>query len=136
MPVRVILVDDHNIVRKGVRALLRAQSDLQVIGESCCGEDALPMIQELRPDVVILDWVMPGLTGLNVLCQIRQDHPNTRVVILSGYSEDEFVFEALKNGALGYVLKEDFIDHLIKAVQYAAEGKKYISPSLGMQYRS
>lgn len=134
MPISIVLVDDHNIVRKGVRALLAAQSDFYLAGEASCGTEALAKMKELHPDVVVLDWVMPGLTGLEVLRQIRKDHPNTRVIILSGFSDQEIVFNALENGAMGFILKEDFIDHLIKAVQQAYKGILYLSPSLGFQH--
>jgi DNA-binding NarL/FixJ family response regulator len=130
MPISILLVDDHSIFRKGVRLFLEARTDFQITGEASTGAEALVLAGEQRPNVIILDWVMPGLSGLDVLRKVSHSQPETRVVILSMHSDEAYVTSALENGALGYVLKDDIVVHLAKAVQAAAAGAYYLSPSL------
>jgi len=130
MPISILLVDDHAIFRKGIRLLLETRADFHVLGEASSGVEALAMAAELRPDVMILDWVMPGLNGLDVL---RQAQPGVRVVVLSMHSDEAYVASALQNGACAYVLKDNIVNQLIKAVQSAAAGSTYPSPALSEQ---
>ncbi|RPJ42166.1 MAG: DNA-binding response regulator, partial [Chloroflexi bacterium] len=105
MPITVLLVDDHNIIRKGIRALLEKGTDFQIVGEANSGEKALALVQQAQPDVMVLDVVMPGIDGLEVLRQMQKIQSPTRVVILTGYPDEAYVIDAMKNGAYGYVLK-------------------------------
>ena len=105
MSVRILLVDDHPIVRQGLRTLLEAEATFSVVDEACDGLEALRLIERWKPDVLVIDLMMPGLTGLEVVRQARQISPETRMIILSMYSDEAYVLEALKSGAMGYILK-------------------------------
>ncbi len=128
MPITIVLADDHPIVRRGMRALLESKADFAVVGEAADGLEAVRVVERLRPDVLVLDLMMPGLSGLEVLRTVRQRAPETRVVVLSMYSNTAFVAEALKNGATGYVLKGCTEENLVRAVREAAAGRRFLSP--------
>ncbi len=130
MSLAIVLADDHPFIRKGLRATLEAEPDLAVVGEAGDGLETLQLVERLQPDVLILDLVMPGLGGLDVLPIVRQRAPRTRVVVLSMYANEDFVLQALKNGALGYVLKGCEPGHVVEAVRRAAEGRRYLSPGV------
>lgn len=102
----ILLADDHNLVRQGLRALLQSEPLFRLVGEASDGIEAVRLAERLKPDVLITDVMMPGLNGLEVTRQVTKSLPNTRVIILSMYTNDAYVFEAFKNGALGYVLKD------------------------------
>jgi len=124
----IVLADDHPIVRRGLRCLLGCQPDFSIVGETGDGLDAVRMVEDLRPDVLILDLMIPSLSGLEALRVIRQRSPRTRVVILSMHSNHEFVVTALREGATGYVLKGSEEEHLVRAVRDVASGKRFLSP--------
>lgn len=126
----IVLADDHRIVRQGLRALLKAEADLSVIGEAGDGREALELAKQLEPDVVVLDLMMPGLNGLEVARQISKHSPKTGIVILSMYDDEGFVLEALANGVAAYVLKDAGSADLVVAVREAAAGRRYLSPPL------
>jgi DNA-binding NarL/FixJ family response regulator len=128
MGITIILADDHPVVRRGMRTLLEAEADLSVAGEASDGLEAVRLLERLQPDVVVLDLMMPGLSGLEALRIIRQRSPKTHVVILSMYSNNAFIAEALKIGATGYVLKGCSEENLIRAVREAAAGRRFLSP--------
>ena len=128
MSISIVLADDHPVVRRGMQALLEAEPDLVVVGESGDGLETTHLVERLKPDVLILDLVMPGLSGLEVLRVVRQRSPGTRVVVLSMHSNNAFVAEALKNGATAYVLKGCEEENLVRAVKEAAVGRRYLSP--------
>ena len=117
MSISIVLADDHPVVRRGMQALLEAEPDLVVVGESGDGLETTHLVERLKPDVLILDLVMPGLSGLEVLRAVRQRSPGTRVVVLSMHSNNAFVAEALKNGANAYVLKGGEEENLVRAVR-------------------
>ncbi len=117
MSITIILADDHPVVRRGMRTLLEGEADLSVVGEASDGLEAIRLLERSKPDVVVLDLMMPGLSGLEALRIFRQRSPQTRVVILSMYSNNAFVAEALKIGATGYVLKGCTEENLIRAVR-------------------
>ncbi|HEY6121762.1 MAG TPA: response regulator transcription factor [Pyrinomonadaceae bacterium] len=127
---RIVLADDHQIVRQGLRALLEAESGFQVIGEAGDGLAAIHLVETLNPGVLVLDLMMPGLNGLDVMRQIKKRLPDTQIVILSMYAEEAYVLQALSNGASGYVLKDSSSADLVLAVREAAAGRRYLSPPL------
>jgi DNA-binding NarL/FixJ family response regulator len=127
---RILLADDQQVVRQALRCLLERESDLQVIGETADGLEILPLVERLRPDVLITDVAMPGLYGLEVTRRVREQAPATGVVILSRYPNEWYVTEALRNGALGYVAKHSDAAHLLRAVRAAARGRRYLGAPL------
>lgn len=130
MTVTVLLADDHPIVRQGLRHLLEAESDLKIVGEAEDGLQAVQLSEKFRPNVLIVDIMMPGLNGLEVLRQVKDRSPATCSIVLSMQSADVYVVEALKSGALGYVLKETGPSELVNAVHQVIDGKRYLSPRL------
>jgi DNA-binding NarL/FixJ family response regulator len=127
MPISVLLVDDHAIVREGLRALLRARGDLVVVGEAGDGEDAVAAVEQLAPDVVVMDISMPRLNGIDATAEIRRRFPRTHVVMLSVHATSEHVFRALQAGAEGYVLKESVGQEVVDAIRTVAAGRRYLS---------
>ena len=126
----IVLADDHQIVRQGLRALLEAEPDFSITGQAADGLEVVDLVDEVRPDVLILDIKMPGLNGREVVRQVRKRTPDTDVVILSMCANEAYVIEALRNGAAGYVLKGASSTDLVKAVREVAEGRRYLSPPL------
>ena len=126
----ILLADDHHIVRQGLKSLLEVEPHFRLVGEAGDGIEAVRLAERLRPDVLITDVMMPGLNGLEVARQVTKGDSRTRVVILSMYADEAYVFEALRNGASGYVLKEAQASDLVKAVREVAAGRRYLSPPL------
>jgi two-component system, NarL family, response regulator NreC len=126
----IVLADDHHIVRQGLRALLETEPTFKLVGEAGDGIEAVRMVERLRPNVLVTDVMMPGLNGLEVTRQVAKAAPQTRVIILSMYSNDAYVVEALKNGASGYVLKDAQSNDLVHAVREVAAGRRYLSAPL------
>jgi len=130
MTVAVLLADDHPIVRQGLRHLLEAEPDVKIVGEASDGLQAVQLAEKFRPNVLIVDIMMPGLNGLEVVRQVKERSPATCSIVLSMQSADVYVVEALKAGALGYVLKETGPSELVNAVQQVLQGQRYLSPRL------
>ena len=128
--ITIVVADDHQLVRQGLRALLEAEKDFTVVGEAGDGLQAISRVESLSPSVLVLDLMMPGLNGLDVVRQVRKVAPRTQVVILSMYADEAYVLEALSNGAAGYVLKDSSSADLVHAVREAASGRRYLSPPL------
>jgi DNA-binding NarL/FixJ family response regulator len=128
-PMRVIIADDHGIVRSGVRMLLERQADIQVVGEASDGAEARDMVIREKPDLAILDVKMPKLTGLQATREIREQVPEVAVLILSMYDDDRYLFEALKAGASGYVLKAQADADLMAAVRAVEKGEPFLTPA-------
>ena len=126
----IVLADDHQLVRQGLRALLEVESDLRVIGEAGDGLEAVRLVERLNPNVLVLDLMMPGINGLEVTRQIKKVSFQTGIVILSMYAEEAYVLEALGNGASAYVLKDSNASDLVHAVREVAAGRRYLSPPL------
>jgi DNA-binding NarL/FixJ family response regulator len=126
----VLLVDDHTIVREGLRLLLEAEPDIAVVGEAKDGRQGLQLARELKPDIIVMDIAMPNLNGLEATRQIAKDLPASRLVILSSYNDDEYVHQVLHAGASGYLLKQTAALDLIKAVREVKNGNAFFSPSI------
>ncbi|HEX6642240.1 MAG TPA: response regulator transcription factor [Thermoanaerobaculia bacterium] len=127
-PIRVLLADDHTLVRAGIRGLLKGLPGIEVVGETGEGHDALRLAETLRPDVVLLDIGMPGLNGLEVTARLTKLDPAIRVVILSMHRSEEYVLQALRSGAAGYLLKGSAVAELEVAIRAVARGETYLSP--------
>ncbi|MFZ1474509.1 MAG: response regulator transcription factor [Anaerolineae bacterium] len=125
-----MLADDHPIVRQGLRALLEAETDFQLVGEAGDGLEAVGLVERVKPDVLVLDLMMPGLAGFEVARQTRQRSPQTRIVILSMHADEGYVLEALTAGASAYVLKKSTTADLVKAIRDAIAGRRFLSPPL------
>jgi DNA-binding NarL/FixJ family response regulator len=130
MSVTVLLADDHPIVRQGLRHLLEAEPEIKILGEASDGLQAVQLSEKFKPSVLIVDIMMPGLNGLEVVRQVKDRSPATFSIVLSMQSADVNVVEALKSGAAGYVLKETGPSELLNAVQQVFSGKRYLSPRL------
>jgi DNA-binding NarL/FixJ family response regulator len=128
--IRLLLADDHALVRAGFRALLQNIAGFEVVAEAGDGPEALRLIEAHQPDVVLLDITMPGLTGLEVAARVTQAWPNIRVIMLSMHASEEFVLQALRAGANGYLLKDAGTEELETAIRAVAGGKNYLSPSV------
>jgi len=130
MPVRVLLIDDHDVVRAGLSNLLQRQHNAEIVGEASDGRKAVELVQQLSPDVVLMDIAMPGLNGLEATRQIRAADTGAKVIILSMHSDTQYVIEVLKAGASGYLLKNSVGQHLPLALKAAMDGKVYLSPEI------
>jgi two-component system response regulator NreC len=134
--VTLLLVDDHPLIRQGLRHLLENEPEFKVIGEAENGVEALLLIERLKPNILVVDMMMPGLNGLEVLRQIKHISSGTRSIVLSMQSADAYVIEALKNGAAGYVLKETGPSELVNAVREVARGNQYLSARISERLQS
>jgi len=133
IPVRVLLADDHALVRAGIRALLQDLEGVTVVAEAGNGADVLELARTHRPDVVLLDISMPGLSGLDVSAQLEQELPEVRVVLLSMHANEEYVLQALRAGAVGYMLKDSATAELELALKAVMQGETYLSPRISKQ---
>ena len=129
MSLRIILADDHPIVRQGFRALLEREG-FEIVGEAADGHEASRLAQTLRPDVAVLDLIMPGLNGLDAARAVLQASPRTKTILLTVHKEDQYVLEALQAGIKGYVLKTQAITEVVQAIQQVARGGLYLSPAV------
>lgn len=129
-PIRVVLADDHRLVRSGIRALLERFEDVEMVGEAANGREALELVERHRPNIVLMDIAMPELNGLDAARNIHQRFPTTRVLLISMYDNEEYVAEALAVGAAGYVLKDASAAELDIAVHAVARGESYLSPAV------
>lgn len=128
--IRVLICDDHTILREGIRLLLNAQPDIEVVGEASDGRDAVAQARALKPDVILMDIAMPLLNGLEATKQIRRDDPNARVLVLTMYESDEYVAQMLEAGATGYVLKKVAGSELVYAIRAVHQGEAFLYPSI------
>jgi len=131
--IRVLIVDDHTIVRSGVRLLLEGEPDIDVVGEALDGGEALDRVQALRPDVVLMDIAMPVMDGLEATRRIKAQWSEVNVLVLTMHRSDDYFFEMLKSGASGYVLKSADTGELINAVRVVARGEVYLYPTMARQ---
>ena len=128
--IRVLLVDDHHLVRTGMRSLMQAMSDITVVGESGDGRAALELLTSLQPNIVLMDIAMPELNGLEATSRIAKEFPETRVIILSMHASEEYVLQALRAGASGYLVKNAAPEELELAIRAVARGETYLSPAI------
>ncbi len=126
--IRVMLVDDHAMVRRGLAAFLKTKTDLELAGEASSGEEALRMCEQFRPDVILMDLVMPGIDGATTTRIIRERYPHTQVIALTSFQEKELVQEALQAGAISYLLKNVSVDELAEAIRAACAGRPTLAP--------
>jgi DNA-binding NarL/FixJ family response regulator len=125
-----LLVDDHTILREGVRALLAGEREIVVVGEAGDGREALEKVETLRPDIVLMDMVMPGMNGLEATTLIKQRHSEVKVLILSMYDDDEYVQQVIQAGASGYLLKGMAADDLVLAIREVHAGSSFLNPAV------
>lgn len=129
-PIRVLLVDDQSLFREGLRTLLSLQPEFAVVGEAGSGEQALPLVKSLQPQVVLMDLRMPGCGGVEATRRVRAADARCQVIVLTTFDDDEDVFEALRAGAVGYLLKDVPTDRLMDAIRAAARGESFLQPSI------
>lgn len=130
---RIILADDHTIVRQGLRQLLMSERDFEIVGEAETGLEAVALVDRLRPDVLVLDVMMPEINGIEVARAVERRSPDTKVVILSMHDSEAFVVESLRAGVSAYLLKQTTSEDLVKAIHQAMKGQRYLSPSISDQ---
>jgi NarL family two-component system response regulator LiaR len=128
MPIHVLIVDDHSVVRQGLKMFLGLDSELKVVGEAANGKEALEKVAQLNPDVVLMDLLMPEMDGIQATEVIRREHPDTEVIALTSVLEDEAVVSAVRAGAIGYLLKDTEADELRRAIKAAHAGQVQLSP--------
>jgi len=129
-PITIMIVDDHEMVRRGAFDYLKAQPDINVVAQAGSGEEAVKLIQEFIPDVVLMDLVMPGMDGVETTRRVKDISPRTQIIILTSFHQDEFVFPALQAGAISYLLKDVKATELVEAVQRAARGEATLHPKI------
>jgi two-component system, NarL family, response regulator LiaR len=128
--ISVLIVDDHAVVRQGIQSFLEAQDDIEVIGTAESGTEALQLAEKLAPDVALVDMVLPGMDGVEITRRLRQVSPRTQVIIFTSFHEDEFIFPAIRAGALSYLLKDVRPDEMTEAVRKAALGEAILDPKV------
>src|SRR5690349_15148409 len=129
-PVTVLIVDDHQLVREGVRTFLQKQSDITVVGEAASGQEGLRLAADLVPDVVLMDLVMPGMDGVETTRRLKQISPSSQVIVLTSFDDDQHIFPAIRAGALSYILKDVGTAALADAVRKAARGEVAMTPQV------
>jgi DNA-binding NarL/FixJ family response regulator len=128
--IKLVLADDHAVVRSGTRELLEQQPDLKIVGEAANGEEAVRLAQKLQPDVVVMDVRMPKMSGVEATRRIKAEHPDVRVLVLTAHDDDEYVFALLQAGANGYLLKTAEIEELVRAIRTVAAGQSALAPEV------
>lgn len=131
--IRILIADDHEIVRKGLRALLDAKPGITVVGEAANGYETARQARILRPDVILLDLVMPEQDGLTALTEIRRNDPGAKVLVLTSFADDSMVSAAIKGGALGYLLKDSRPRELVQAIEAVNQGRPYLHPGIALK---
>jgi DNA-binding NarL/FixJ family response regulator len=134
--IRVVLIDDHDLLRRGIRTMLESEGDIEVVGEGSDGVDALATVERTVPDVVIIDVIMPNKDGIEATREIKNTFPNLGVVVLSGHDEQQFIFDAIKAGASGYLLKTAELDEVLGTVRSISRGGASIDPTVAAQLLS
>ena len=130
MPIRILITDDHGVIRAGLRALLGGLSDMEIVGEASDGQEVLSKTAELKPDVVLMDLSMPNMGGIEATRQLSRIEPNARILILTVHEDESLLKEVIRSGATGYIIKRADEDELIHAIRVVARGDMYVHPSL------
>src|ERR1700756_2837449 len=128
--IKVLIADDHMLMRQGLRALLRQEADIEIVAEAQTGREAVQLVKSFEPDVVLMDIAMPLLNGLEATRQITRQLPRTRVLILSSYSDDEYVHQLTEAGGAGYLLKQTAFTDVVRAIREAKKGNAFYSPAI------
>ena len=128
--IRILIADDHAVVREGLRALIHTEPDMEIVGEATDGTEAVRLVGDLKPDIILLDMVMPRKSGLEVIQEIKAQNPEARILVLTSFSEDDMVFPAIRSGALGYLLKNASPLALITAIRNVYRGEPSMSPDI------
>lgn len=128
--IRILLVDDQALFREGLRTLLSVRPDLEVVGEAENGREAIDAVAKLQPDVILMDLRMPVLNGVAATRQLQQEQPDSKVIVLTTFDDDEYIFDGLRAGAVGYLLKDVSSDKLVEAIRAAARGESFLEPSI------
>jgi NarL family two-component system response regulator LiaR len=132
-PISILIVDDHEVVRRGVRAFLDTVPDLRVVGEASSGKDAVAMTEKFDPDIVLMDLIMPQMDGVEATREIKTLRPETQVIVMTSYDQDEYIFPALQAGATSYALKDMKMDDLVDCIYKAACGEAILDPRVAMR---
>lgn len=128
--IRILLVDDHRLVREGIKMILERENDIVVVGEAEDGRQAMARLREVTPDVILMDLSMPNLNGFEAIFQIRRKRPQAKILVLTVHTNEEYVYKSLKAGALGYLVKDSAASELVGAVRAVAGGRPYLSPAI------
>lgn len=131
--IKILIADDHAIVRRGLRMLISGESDMEIIGEAANGLEAVELYRQLQPDIILLDLVMPGQSGLEALTQIRAEFPQACVLVLSTFGDNERVFAAIRGGASGYLLKDASPEQLLQAIHDVYNGESHLHPTIALK---
>ncbi|NDF11090.1 MAG: response regulator, partial [Actinobacteria bacterium] len=131
--IKILLVDDHAVVRMGFKMLIEAETDIKVIGEAESGEAAVKLFQELKPDIIVMDITMPGIGGLEAIDRIMAKDKNTKILVLSAHEDSVHPKRVLNAGAMGYLTKRSAAEELIKAIKSIHQGKRYLEPNIAQQ---
>lgn len=131
--IRLLIADDHAVVRRGLRTLFMSENAIELVGEAADGVEAVLKTRALKPDVILLDMIMPRLDGLGAIQQIKQENPQARIMVLTSFAEDEKVFPAIKAGALGYLIKDASPDQLVQAIHDVYNGKSSLDPGVALK---
>jgi two-component system invasion response regulator UvrY len=131
--IKILLVDDHAVVRMGFKMLIEAEADIRVIGEAESGEAAIKLFQELKPDIIVMDITMPGIGGLEAIDRIMAKDKNTKILVLSAHEDSVHPKRVLNAGAMGYLTKRSAAEELIKAIKSIHQGKRYLEPNIAQQ---
>lgn len=131
--IRVLIVDDQTVVREGLAAILAYYSDIEIVGQAEDGIKAMALVKQTKPDVILLDLVMPVEDGLTIIPKIKETSPETRILVVTSFAETERVFQAIKSGALGYLLKDATRDQLLQAIRDVAQGRASLQPSVAVR---
>ena len=129
-PIRVLIVDDHPVVRRGIRSLLAEEKDLEVAGEAVNGKEAIERVEQLKPDIILMDLVMPEMGGVEAIQAITTVHPDAKILVMTSFAADDKVFPAIKAGALGYILKDSDPEDLLRMIRQVQRGELAIHPSI------
>jgi len=130
MQIKILIVDDHSVVRQGLRMFLNLEPDFNIVGEAVNGVDAIQKVSQLKPDVVLMDLLMPVMDGIEAISKIKKNYPDVEVIALTSVLEDAAVYNAIRAGAIGYLLKDTEADELIRAIKAAASGQVQLSPKI------